>query len=70
MNEKNDFIVSLLDFIVSLLENIYFIINNLFLMQVSDYDNRTPLHIASSVGDLEAVKLLLWNKADPNALDR
>ena len=38
--------------------------------QVKDYDNRTPLHISSSVGDLESTKLLIWNHADVNALDR
>eukprot|EP00116_Pleurobrachia_bachei_P007351 sb/3467613/ len=39
-------------------------------LNVRDYDNRTPLHIACSIGDLDSVKLLLWNNADPNALDR
>jgi len=41
-----------------------------FDLRVLDYDNRTPLHIACSVGDLETVKLLIWNKAEVNALDR
>ncbi|XP_063687082.1 uncharacterized protein LOC134820564 isoform X2 [Bolinopsis microptera] len=39
-------------------------------LNVKDYDNRTPLHIATSVGDLESTKLLIWNHADVNALDR
>lgn len=35
-----------------------------------DYDLRTPLHIAASIGDLEAVKVLVRSSADVNALDR
>jgi ankyrin repeat protein len=35
----------------------------------SDYDNRTPLHIAASKGHVQAVNLLLGADADLNALD-
>eukprot|EP01080_Neovahlkampfia_damariscottae_P010211 gene10211-2631_t len=39
------------------------------LIDASDYDNRTPLHIAASIGDLEIVQFLLEAGADVNALD-
>lgn len=38
--------------------------------QVYDYDNRTPLHIAASTGDIEITKQLLWTKPNVNAKDR
>lgn len=37
---------------------------------IGDYDNRTPLHIAVAVGNLEIAKLLIKNGADVHALDR
>lgn len=37
---------------------------------VSDYDKRTPLHLAASEGHLECVQLLLSHWADVNAVDR
>jgi len=37
---------------------------------IGDYDRRTPLHIAASWGQAEAVKTLLNFKADVNALDK
>ena len=35
-----------------------------------DHFRRTPLHVAASEGQLEAVRLLLHGKADPSARDR
>lgn len=37
---------------------------------VSDYDNRCPMHLASSGGRLLAVSYLLGTSANPNSLDR
>lgn len=37
---------------------------------IGDHDNRTPLHIAAALGDLETVKTLVWSKSDVNAIDR
>lgn len=34
-----------------------------------DYDRRTALHVASSCGNVETVKFLLDNGANPNAID-
>jgi tRNA A-37 threonylcarbamoyl transferase component Bud32 len=34
-----------------------------------DYDGRTALHIVSSLGNAQAIALLLSHKADPNAMD-
>jgi len=39
-------------------------------VNAADYDQRTPLHIAASVGSLETVELLLEWKAEINATDR
>ncbi|CAJ0580619.1 unnamed protein product, partial [Mesorhabditis spiculigera] len=36
---------------------------------VSPVDLRTPLHLACSNGSLETLQLLIWNNADPKALD-
>ena len=36
----------------------------------SDYDQRSPLHIAASEGQLSAVAVLLEHGADPSAVDR
>ncbi|CAJ0941977.1 unnamed protein product, partial [Mesorhabditis belari] len=36
---------------------------------VSATDLRTPLHLSCSNGSLETLQLLLWNHADPHALD-
>lgn len=39
-------------------------------MTLSDYDNRTPLHISASLGLDQMTKLLLSAGADPNAKDK
>ena len=39
-------------------------------VNTSDYDNRSPLHLAASTGQTEVVTLLLANSANVNALDR
>ena len=36
----------------------------------SDYDSRTPLHIASSKGQVEVIKILLEAKAKLNPMDQ
>ena len=39
-------------------------------INAADYDKRTALHLASSVGNLPIVKALLESNANPNAVDR
>mmetsp|Transcript_21261 Transcript_21261/g.42214 ORF Transcript_21261/g.42214 Transcript_21261/m.42214 type:complete len:638 (-) Transcript_21261:247-2160(-) len=39
-------------------------------INASDYDGRTPLHLAASEGQLEVVKLLVKNRADLQPVDR
>ena len=40
-------------------------------MDMGDYDKRTPLHVASSGGNLEAVTYLLkFTQVNPNPIDR
>lgn len=38
-------------------------------LSAPDYDRRTALHVASTCGNVEAVKFLLENGANPNAVD-
>ena len=40
------------------------------LVQARDYDNRTPLHVASLHGWIEVAKILIEYGADVNAQDR
>jgi glutaminase len=40
------------------------------IVSMSDYDGRTPLHLAASEGHMEVVKLLLEKGAPVNAKDR
>lgn len=35
----------------------------------TDYNNRTPLHISTSLGNVNAVKFLLESGCDSNAID-
>jgi len=53
-------------------EQLRILIPNLSLADISrgDYDNRTPLHLASEEGHMEAVKLLVESGANINATDR
>ena len=39
-------------------------------INIADYDNRTPLHLASAEGHFEIVKFLLDNDGDKNVKDR
>lgn len=39
-------------------------------LEEGDYDNRTPLHLASSGGHLECIKFLLSIGVDVNPKDR
>jgi ankyrin repeat protein len=39
-------------------------------IHIPDRDGRTPLHAATSEGEVEAVRLLMEHGADPNARDR
>ena len=39
-------------------------------MDSGDYDQRTPLHLASTFGHLEVVKYLISNGVKVNPLDR
>eukprot|EP00116_Pleurobrachia_bachei_P006978 sb/3467240/ len=48
----------------------YFRLHSTSLHTLRDYDGRTPLHMACSTGNIAAVRLLLWNKVDINAMDR
>ncbi|GKE82010.1 serine/threonine-protein kinase STY8, partial [Tanacetum coccineum] len=40
------------------------------LVNARDYDNRTPLHVASLHGWIDVAKVLIESGADVNALDR
>ena len=39
-------------------------------IDISDYDKRTPLHLAAAEGNFEIVKHLLNKKCNPNKHDR
>jgi ankyrin repeat protein/urea transporter len=46
------------------------IINMGIKINQGDYDNRTPLHIASACGHEDILRILIWNGSDINTKDR